>query len=320
MQSLTTYGRKAPFLLVIGFVLMLAACSTGQTTATGDQYGGSTTSSKSPAATATQAPSSSDTQGSSNDQGPVGSITYASVNITITGTDQQSTYTDDDYSTTPILFRVKTHEQNPTADTAYLYYSDAFRLILPGNKSVAPTKEGASDGIQQAVVRDNWLDFPVDSKQDVNKLVLLIGTPTENQISVPLSAHPDLSKYQARSITPGSKIKYGADWTVTKVTSSLSAYDKQALTGKRYIIVDFQVDNNTSDTFYPYATDNIRLKSSSATQSAEKSTLPGDFAANTTGGTGSMAFLMPQGETDLQLEFLAQPDNHLNATSVSFKI
>lgn len=314
MKSLISYGRKAPFLLVIGFVLMLAACSTSQTTATGDQYGGSTTSSKSPAATATQAPPSSSDQGSS------GSITYASVNITITGTDQQKTYTDDDYSTTPILFRVKIHEQNPTDETVYTYYSDAFRLILPGDKSVAPTKEGEPAYIEQAVVRDNWLDFPVDSKQDVSKLTLLIGTPTENQISVPLSAHPDLSKYQARSITPGSKVKYGADWTVTKVTSSLSAYGKQALAGKRYIIVDFQIDNNTSDTFYPYATDNIRLKSSSATQSSEKSTLPGYFEAHTTGGTGSMAFLMPQGETDLQLEFLAQPDNHLNATSVSFKI
>lgn len=235
-------------------------------------------------------------------------ITYSSVALTISSIQEASSFTDDANANTPVLLRVNTSERNPTNSTIYLFYGDNFRLILPNGTSVAPTSEQNSGSIDQAVSRQNWLDFPLTTKVDISKLTLQIGAPTEAQISFPLTASADVSKYQDKNISPNSAFQYaGLNWTLTSVTSSLSANGKQATTGNRYITVTMKVNNPTTSDFYLFPDTNVRLSAGSSVNPPTNYTF-GNIAAGTTGTVGTITFLAPQNSSSFTLDMLAQPN------------
>ncbi|GAC1374288.1 MAG: hypothetical protein NVSMB44_42520 [Ktedonobacteraceae bacterium] len=318
------YGRTIACLSLLGLVLVLGACAKGPgADATPDQLPALKTPANGQGSTSSsgQGSSTSNGQGSStsNGQGGASTIIYKGVNITIVSIDQQKQFSDDTQSSGPLLLRINIHEQNPTADTIYVTYNQTMRLILPDGKSLEPVTE-APASIDRDIVRNSWLDFSVDGKQDVNKLILRVGTTSEHQMDVPLTSNPNLTKYQPKSITPNSKLHYGVDWTITTVTSSLNADGEQADAGKRYIIVTLKVDNATENAFYPSISDNFRLKSNTVTQAPKSTTLPGNFAPHSSGTTGTITFSMPENDTDLQLQFLAQPTEKIDAVSAKFRI
>ncbi len=235
------------------------------------------------------------------------SVTYSSVAITISNVQEASSFTNDANPSSPLLLRVNTSEHNLYAGTVFLSYSDNFRLILPDGTSVVPANELNAGGIDQAVNRQNWIDFPLTSRVDINKLTLQIGAPAEAQMSIPLTANVNVSKYQDKTITPKSPFQYaGLNWMLTSATSSLSANGKQATMGNRYITVTFKVDNPTSNTYYPSPGDNMRLQEGSAVSSPANFTF-NPIPAGTTGSIGTVSFLVPQNGSSLTLVLLAQP-------------
>lgn len=245
-------------------------------------------------------------------------VTYSSVAITIGNIQEASSFTDDANASSPVLLRVNTSERNPTNTTIYLFYSDNFRLLLPDGTNVAPTSEQNSSWIDQAVNRQNWIDFPLKSSLDISKLTLQIGAPTEAQMSIPLTANADVSKYQDKTTSPNSAFQYaGLNWTLTSVTSSLSAAGKQATTGNRYITVTLKVNNPTTSDFYLFPDTNVRLSAGSSVNPPTGYTFNNSIAAGTTGTTGTITFLVPQSGSSLTLTMLAQANTTPPVTQVT---
>jgi hypothetical protein len=310
--------RKITFLGVLGLAILtaLSACQSQATNGSAAPYGGSTSTSVTNPTPTPGSGSSSGTTGSGSE-----TITYRSIDMTILSVDQQKTYSDDTNSTSGYLLRVAFKEHNGYSSSAYAFYSDSFRLLESNGTQVAPDDVQNSGGVDQAVVRNNWIDFPEASKQDVNTLTLRIGTSTEHQIDVPLKSNPDLSQYQPITASPNATLKYGGvNWTVTQVTAQLSADATQATAGNRYIVIALKADNPTSSAFYPFPSDNFRLKGASVTSAPTNSTLPSSFAAGSTGATGTVTFLMPSTDTKFTLNFLAQPSSKVDAASATLQL
>ena len=247
-------------------------------------------------------------------------VTYASVVLSFTGVKEASSFTDDSNGNSPVLLRINFGERNPTTDTVFLSYSDNFRLILPDGTSVVPTAEQNNGGIDQAVTRTNWVDFPLSSSIDVSKLILRVGAPSEAQMDIPLIATPAVSKYQDKTLTPNSAFQYaGLNWTLTSVTSSLSAHGKQATTGNRYITVAFKIDNPTANGFFPSPGNYMRLQAGSVVNPPDSysDSINGAIAAGTTGTTGTVTFLMPQNSSAFTLMLLPRTDVTPPATQVT---
>jgi hypothetical protein len=89
----------------------------------------------------------------------------------------------------------------------------------------------------------------------------------------------------------------------------------------RYVILSFKVDNPTSNDIAAGATsDYMRLKAGGVTNSQVNSTLPLFVNANTTGTTGTVAFLMPENNTAYTLIFLAAQGHSNVQVTTDFKI
>src|SRR5438034_3455 len=222
-------------------------------------------------------------------------VTYASVDVTIVNVQKASSFTNDTNLSSPYVVRLNIKEHNPSTGSVYMFYGDNFHLLLSDGTSIAAGSEHDSTGIGQDVTRSNWVDFPVTTNVDVSKLTLRIGGANEAQMDVLLTASPDVSKYQLKTIRPNSAFTYaGLNWTLTTVTSSLSAYGKQATTGMRYITVSLKANNPTQNSFYVFPNDYARLQAGTTTPPPSVNTFSSSIAAGTTGSTARITFLMPQ--------------------------
>jgi hypothetical protein len=245
-------------------------------------------------------------------------LTYASVDITILNAQEASSFTDDSNTSSPVLLRLNMKEHNPTANTIFLSYGENFHLILPDGTSVTPASEHDIGAVDQAVTQTSWVDFPLSSSMDISKLTLRLGGANQVQEDVPLTGNADLSKYQAKTISPNAAFQYaGANWTLTNVTSSFSANGKQADSGMRYIVITLKADNPTSNTFFPDMSTYARLKSGDIINSPTGNTFPVDIAAGTTGTTGTVTFLMPQNNSSFTLTMLARTNTTPPASQVT---
>jgi len=245
-------------------------------------------------------------------------LTYASVDITILNAQEASSFSDDSSPSSPVLLRVNMKQHNPTASTIFLSYSENFHLILPDGTSITPASEHDIGAVDQAVTKTSWVDFPLSSSMDISKLTLRLGGANQVQEDVPLTGNADLSKYQAKTISPNTAFQYaGVKWTLTTVTSSFSANGKQADSSMRYIVITLKLDNPTSSVFFPGMSTYTRLKSGEIINSPKSDTFPIDVAAGTTGTTGTVTFLMPQNNSSFTLTMLARTDTTPPAPQVT---
>ncbi|TMC19633.1 MAG: DUF4352 domain-containing protein, partial [Chloroflexi bacterium] len=292
---------KTVLLSLLGFAIVagLGACGNQVPNDNELPFGGGAT----PTAT-----SSSNVSHSSNNN----TITYKSVEITILAVDQQTKFTDDGDSQSPYLLRISIKENNTSETDVNIYYNDSSRLVEADGTQIAPEKAQDSTLISQGVVRNNWIDFAVPSKLDVNTLTLRIGTNTEHQINVPLKSNRDLSQYQPITVQPNATLKYGGlNWTVTQANAQLSAYGTQATAGYRYIILTLKADNSTDADFVVRPDDYFRLQAPDVTTAPTHSTLPSLIAPGSSGTTGAITFLMPQNDQKFTLKFLARPSENI---------
>ena len=299
-------------LLVGGFLLLRPKSGSNNGNTTSNNANGQNTAVTGGNSTATSGQSGTATSGA-----PVTAteslnlmVTYASIGLTINSVQQASSFPDDSSATQGVV-RVNLQEHNPTTQGANFLYSDVVRLVLPGGATiVAPDNEQNAIGPNASVSRSNWIDFPVTTQVDLSKLVLRLGTPTENQMDVLLAPNADLSKYQPKTVHPNVKAQYaGLTWTVTTAIASLSENAKQASAGMRFVEVTLSVDNPTSNDFNAYWGDYLRLQSGSVTNPPSTDTnFPLGFKAGSAGTTGSLIFLMPQDSTSFTLILLAQPN------------
>jgi len=249
-------------------------------------------------------------------------ITYASVNLTILNAQQADSFINDPNTASDGMVRLTIQEQNPTSARVSWLYSDIARLILPDKSAVSPTFVNAKVGIAPGATQHSTVDFAVPSTDKLSQLTLRLGAANEAQMNIPLTAHADMSKYAPKSVSLNGQMVYlGLNYTLTNATVQLSIDGQQASKGMLYIVVTLKVDNTLSQLAIPgSAYDYIRLKTGNNTETPKNTTLPVSFDTGVTGKTGTVTFLVPQGNTAFTLLLVPQSQSGMTQASTDFQI
>lgn len=237
-------------------------------------------------------------------------VTYSGVQITIESVQQSAAFPDDTSTGTTGAIRIKIKETNNSGQNGGYFYSDIAHLVLPDKSTVALSSALQGGAPDTATTRENWLDFAVPTSVKINQVTLVLGSTQYAQMSIPLTGNANLNAFQARTVNLNKPISYDSlNWTLVSATESFSIAGHQATSGMRYVVLSFKVDNPTSSNkVIGFTTDYMRLKAGSIVNSPAdgiSTTLPLGVNANTTGASGTVTFLMPQGNTAYTLVFLA---------------
>lgn len=205
------------------------------------------------------------------------------------------------------MVRIKIKETNNSGQNGGYFYSDIAHLVLPDKNTVALSNALQGGAPDTGTSRENWLDFAVPTGDKINQITLVLGSTQYAQMSIPLTGNANLSTLQAKTVNLNKPISYdGLNWTLVSVTESFSIPGKQATSGMRYVTLSFKVDNPTSNNkVIGFPEDYMRLKAGGITSGQSDRNIPLYANANTTGTTGTVTFLMPQGNTAYTLIFLA---------------
>jgi hypothetical protein len=252
-------------------------------------------------------------------------VTYAGVDLTIIDVQQSANRLDDPNivldanGSMPSVVRLDFKEHNTgTSDVSTGFYSDGFRLLLPGPNGVAPVSIQKQTGLGAGVSQTNWLDFPVPTGTDVSQTKLQLGKDTDAQMEIPLTANPDTSKYQLKSFTLAKKqTQYsGLIWTISAASVSWSALGTQATKGMRYITLSMTVNNPTTSDFNAYTPDFARIKTGDIITSTVGGSFGSavDIVSGSTGTTGDFIFLVPQDVTSYTFILLDKSGQNQNST------
>ena len=249
-------------------------------------------------------------------------VTYAGVTLTIVNAQQADSFVHDPNTATDGMLRLTIQEQNPTASRVSWLYSDIARILLPDKSVVSPTFVNATVGIAPGATQRSTVDFAVPHSDKLNQLTLLLGAANEAQLSIPLRARVDLSKYAPKSVSLNGQMVYlGLNYTLTKATSQLSIDGQQAKKGMKYVVVTLSVDNTLSQlAIAGSAYDYIRLQSGQNTATPVNTTLPVSFDTGVTGKIGTVSFLVPNGSTAFTLVLLPQSQSGATQASTDFQI
>ena len=249
-------------------------------------------------------------------------VTYAGVTLTIVDAQQADSFIHDPNTATDGMVRLTIQEQNPSASRVSWLYSDIARILLPDKNVVSPTFVNATVGIAPGATQHSIVDFAVPHSDKLNQLTLLLGATNEAQLSIPLVAHVNLSKYAPRSVSLNGQMVYlGLNYTLTKATSQLSIAGQQASKGKVFVEVTLSVANTLSQLAIPgSAYDYIRLQSGTTTATPVNTTLPVSFDTGVTDKIGTVTFLVPNGSTAFTLVLLPQSQNGITQASTDFQI
>ncbi|HCI79811.1 MAG TPA: hypothetical protein DHW02_08980 [Ktedonobacter sp.] len=223
-------------------------------------------------------------------------ITYASVAITMLDVKQAQSFSDDTSgSASPGVLRLDVKEQNVTNVNPNYLYSDIMRLILPNQTSVTPLNAQQDISPGASTTRTNWIDFAVPATTDVTQTMLQLGSASEAQMSVALTGHADLSKYQAKTATISKAGQYGdLKWTIKTATRSWSNQGKQATKGMYYLFLDMNVDNPSSNDYSVDWESYMRMSAGGITGPDDSANIPITIKAGSSGQDGTVAFLVPQ--------------------------
>jgi len=267
-----------------------------------------------------------DSAGGSDVQPPIttmpvnATVTYAGVYITVLSAQQSRSFVDDPNTTTTGMLRLHIQEQNKTSTRVSWIYSNIARLVLPGEKTVAPRLIRSGAGIAPGVTQESTLDFAVPTSMKIRQLTLRLGAMDEAQMDIPLMEHADLRKYAPKTVNLNGQMTYlGLNWTLVRATSQLSIAGQQASKGMSYILVTLKVDNTLSQEAIPgSAYDYIRLKSGSTIAPPKSTTLPVLFESGETGKTGTVTFLVPWSTNAFTLILLLQGGTDQATTDFQF--
>ena len=244
---------------------------------------------------------------------------YSSIEVSVVSAQLANSFADDHSSTGQAgVVRLNLHEANNSAGNPDYLESDVLLLVLPDGSNVQLTNSQQPISPNSGVSRDNWMDFAMNSQIRLDQLSLRVGTSSQHQMTVPLKPGANLSKYQNKSGSPNAQFQYaGLNWTLKTVALSYSFSDNQATAGNLYVIVTLSIVNNTSNDYYIFPSDYMRMQAGGNSAAPNGTpTLPSNVAASGT-GEGAVGFLVPQNATSFTLVMLARSDMNPPATQVT---
>ncbi len=249
-----------------------------------------------------------------------GTVTYASLKMTIVDVKQSTTFLDDSFASTNGVLRLDIKEEAPSK-VGIFAYSQVARLILPDKTTVQPLNEQNSTAPTGGTARNNWLDFAVPTSVKAAQVTFVLGTDAEQQIQIPLTGKADLSQFQDKAAPQNKQTLYhGLKWTITSAATSLSSSGQQAQKGMVYVLVTMSVDNPSSNYFTQYYGDYMRLKSGGTTsEPSTDTTVPLSFDAGSSGKTGVAIFQVPPGASYTFI-LLADTANNVSQASIDFQV
>lgn len=252
-------------------------------------------------------------------------VPYAGVAITIIDAQQAQNFLDDPTTATTNpanMVRIHLQASNKTSTLINLSYPTSVSLLTSGKSTIAPSYVRSSSVVAAGATQTNTVDFITPENSQIGQLQLLLGTPNEAQLVIPLREHADVNMYFPKTTKlTGTTTYQGLDWTLTSATSQLSVDARQASKGMHYLIITLDVNNTLSQIAIPgSAYDYIRLQAGRVTAMPQDTTLPVSFSANKDGQTGSVTFLIPQNATSLTFTLLAQNQSGFQQATIDFQL
>lgn len=243
---------------------------------------------------------------------------YAGLNITLLNAQYATSFSDDLIHSSPATVRVTLRVHNPTKSTIALACYDDVRLLVPGQKPIAPTNLNLTSAPQPGATQTGWLDFPVSSRTALNSLKLQLGNAAvhEQLVVIPVSGPYNANQYVPHTYHPALTVyyyfkgwllpPYTLTYHLTSVDVQYAYNGVQVGSGQQFYVLNFSVDNPNGASVAPgWAHDYVRLQTNGLRTPID-ATLPDTFKPNAQNVTGRVVFSAPAGMRALTIVFLRQ--------------
>jgi len=239
---------------------------------------------------------------------------YAELAFTVLNAQYATTFPNDTIQTGPALVRVNLRVANASTDPVSVIYYDVARLVVPGEKAIAPTNVHLSPGPKPGAHEIGWIDFPVSKDVQLSTLKLQLGSQVFNEalLVIPFKGSYDASHFAGKTYPQTLTISY--DFSGNTLVYHLKSVDvlyayrgAQAAVRQQFYVFNFTVDNDNGVTVSPgFGFDYIRLIINGYNTPPVDNSLPHDFKAGVQGVAGRVVYKGPAGLTRLDFAFLIQ--------------
>nr|BBH92496.1 hypothetical protein KTA_06950 [Thermogemmatispora argillosa] len=243
---------------------------------------------------------------------------YAGLTFQVTDAQYATAFSDDPIRPGPAQVRLHLHVINTSNTQVSVIYYEAARLLVPGQKPIAPSNVNLAVALGPGKSADGWLDFPVPQGTRLETLKLQLGSTTLNEslVVIPFSGPFNPASYSGKIYPQNLTIFYtynaqpGLYLTYHLVSVERQfAYSGwgQVKAGQQYYIFNFRVDNPNGVAVNPGpGFDYLRLVLDGNVRAPLDSTLPTGFKPGAHQVGGRVMFSAPAGLHSLTLRFLYQ--------------
>jgi hypothetical protein len=244
-------------------------------------------------------------------------VNYAGVDITVVNAQESQKFVDDPHSTSDGMLRLQLRAQNKTSLAINLPYETIAHVTLPDGQPVGraqrvlnPTYVKSEGHVAPHATESSLVDFAVPQNVRVDQVIFHLGGADEAQLDIPLNRQADVGRYASKTIHPNQPISfYGLNWSLTDATAQFHIDGKQASKGKRYLILTLKVDNPLAGKAIPGSPYGyVQLQADQTPIDLINTTLPVAFEVGASGKTGTLMFLVPQGDTSFTLTLSNEAD------------
>ncbi|WP_376793924.1 hypothetical protein [Thermogemmatispora sp.] len=243
---------------------------------------------------------------------------YAGLTFQVVEAQYASAFSDDLIRPGPAQVRLRLHVVNAGSTQVSVIYYDAARLLVPGQKPIAPSNVNLAVALAPGKSADGWLDFPVPRGTRLETLKLQLGSTALNEslVTIPFSGPFDPASYTGKVYPQTLTIFYtynaqpGLYLTYHLISVERQfAYSGwgQVKAGQQFYVFNFRVDNPNGVAVNPGpGFDYVRLVLGGNVRAPLDSTLPTSFKPGAHQVGGRVMFSAPAGLHSLTLRFLYQ--------------
>jgi hypothetical protein len=238
---------------------------------------------------------------------------YAGLEMTVVNAQYATSFSDDTIQPGAAIVRLNMQVANHSNNRINVVYYTIAHLLAPGLDPLAATNTSLSTGPQPGASENGWIDFSVSKHIRLDTLTLQLGSVAQNEslVKMPFTGKFDPAQY-ADSVSAQSAV---FDYTFSgntlnyhllSVETRFSYLGNQCKAGKRFYIINFNVDNQNGVDVEPGpAFDYLRMVINGYGNPPTDNTLPSTFQAGKS-ASGRVVFTAQAGLRNFSLGFLYQ--------------